>query len=229
MHIRDTSRTRSEENNMKVIQSIYTDGANPAMFTTESDVTYTLDMFNNAGLISVEDNQRELENVIEVGLYIYKDRNCKSPHMHNPATFSVTTESGVQYDGNVTESGNIFVLQTVYDGDEVYQAVGFVGARGRYIVELENMLHLLKHIEPECYQDISDISKGLTPEVYESSGPDDMFPYEDAYAYAIRMYNKGNTEHVIYWLKKAVASLSIGDTPPATANSIVYYIGERDS
>lgn len=214
---------------MLVIQELYVDATNFASVSYDSEVVYSKQMFIDKGFVSVDDVDAELEMVLNVARKIADDRNTPDPYMHNPGTFNITMLNDICYTGCVTESGNVFAIQTRLDDDEVYQSIGYRGTRGRYLIELEWMRRSLeRHSDCGEYKDIYSLFEGVEPEVYQTSGPADMFHYEDALAFAIRMYEQGDKTPVQYWLKKAIGLIAIDKDIMATSLVIINYLKERD-
>ena len=85
----------------------------------------------------------------------------------------------------ITNGGNVITI--AHNGNVTFLC--YTGSRGRFIETIER-LH------------INDISK-VKQYHYVTSGPKDMYPWEDAYAFTVRQHENGNDEPLHYWLNKA--------------------------
>lgn len=183
----------------------------------ESEVQLTKEMFINAGLElqPTSDHNKHLEEVLAITIVLRENRNIPSAMMHNPAEFKFSNGE-VEYNGHITDGHNIIIVQTVKDGDEAFQTVAYSGSRGRWLTELRWMSQRLG----------TDIGQLVTEEPvrYESTGPTDMSPHENASMYAIRHAEAGNLTPARYWFGMAAENLADGNAQMATTTDVMEYL-----
>ena len=214
---------------MLLIQDVNVSANSQISLNHESEVQWDKEAFMNVGHIQnlIQDNNEELLAVIKSARHLFKNasRNVPSPFMHNPALFNFNTDGETNYQGCMTDGGNVIVIQTITQIDErgfdVYQSIGYDGTRGRFIQELDWICR--EYFISEYSQLISE-----RPTRYDSTGPDDMLVYECATTYSIRQYEMGNKEPLVYWVNEATKSAASGKAMSATSQSIVNYLKEND-
>lgn len=85
----------------------------------------------------------------------------------------------------ITTSGNVI---TITRNNNV-TFLCYTGTRGRFLETIERLR-------------ITDINK-VKVYHYTTTGPKDMYPWEDAYTFTVRQHENGNDEPLQYWLKTA--------------------------
>lgn len=208
---------------MLLIQDINTDSDSVIALNHESEVSWSKEAFLYVGHIKtlIQNNNEELLAVLKSAQRVFRSTSTPSPYMHNPAVFRFNTDDETNYQGCMTDGGNLMVIQTITNGDDVYQTIGFKGSRGRFIQELD---WICREHNIDNYSDLISES----PIRYDTSGADDMLPYESALSYSIRKYEAGEKEPLKYWVNKATMALSVGNRMMATSRSIINYLKEQD-
>lgn len=210
---------------MLLLQDLNTDVKDAVkLHSSESTVQLTLEMFTNEGQLKLtQDYNDDLSAVLEAACILKDARSIPAAEMNNPAEFAFLShvDGEVTYVGHITDGGNVIVIQTIDDGESFYQTVAYKGSRGRWLEEINNMLHNTDMFINDLISD--------KPVVYETNGPSDMLCTEDAYRYTVRQYEMGNREQMTYWLNKATMSIKSDTTMSNTANYLVKYLAENDT
>lgn len=90
----------------------------------------------------------------------------------------------------ITNTGNVI---TVAVGTNV-TFLCYTGSRGR-LIETLSRLKVKDNSQLKAYH-------------YQTTGPRDMYPWEDAYEYTVRAFEEGNSEPMTYWLDSIKESIT---------------------
>lgn len=133
----------------------------------------------------------------------------------------------------LTSSGNKTILRLDYDEGDVedsYVHIAYSGTRGRFVEDLYTCAGILNGYAVQGSNIGNEEGANvMSPDFYESTGPEDMLPWETQGTYLIRLHQQGDVQPLLQTVRRVYSrELTWQSEPKMSSNEELvcnYYMG----